>query len=775
MQFLRSITLAVALSLVAGAASAQAPRPDDPAAVADLVIDLGAAEPHVRDQARAGLVRIGGPAVPALVAVLTGGNGRARFEAVRALGAIGSPARAAIPDLERLIGPGDPALADAVKSALATIDPVRHGASAGGTALRVADIVLTLDSRDAVSRLTAIRQLGEVRGPESPAAAEALAARLVAPDDAIRIALLRSLASLGPAAAPAASRVVDALVAGRPAVRAAALDALARVPDAAVPPLLRALARVREAQSDDAHVAPWISAAFWDAGPAVAGPARAALTAGEPFLAAAAADALGAALAVDPESVAAVVTASREGAGIVRRRAAVALGAFGGTASEFTVDPLTALLADRESRAQVEAAESLRQVLVDLAERPARPARSPADVERAIEAGLDWLVAHQDEDGRFDCDGFERHDPPADRSGGAGGPENDVGVSGLAALALLRSGATGRAGAEATWHDTSLRRALRWIAAQQAADGCLVPHEHKHWVYGHAIGALALAEAWARTRCPLWGAAAQRALDYLAAARNPDGAWHYDFRPTSSDTSVNGWCVQAMRAGERAGLRVDPAYAPHLLRYLVTVSNPQTGDVAYQPNSERRYESARTNEMLPRFPPKMTTAMTSSAALQRLLLGQDARSERSLSLGLERIQALPPVWDVSSGRIDLYSWLPGTETMNLVGGDAWTKWKAALRGALVPSQVPAKGGARAGSWDPCDPWSDVGGRLYTTSMAVLCLEVHQGAVAGLPRDPTRDGRGLRAARALDAAAKDTSNHQTVRDAARAALEAARGP
>ena len=40
------------------------------------------------------------------------------------------------------------------------------------------------------------------------------------------------------------------------------------------------------------------------------------------------------------------------------------------------------------------------------------------EVEALVASGLEWLARHQDEDGRWDADGFERHDPPGKPSGG---------------------------------------------------------------------------------------------------------------------------------------------------------------------------------------------------------------------------------------------------------------------------------------------------------------------------------------------------------------------
>jgi len=56
-------------------------------------------------------------------------------------------------------------------------------------------------------------------------------------------------------------------------------------------------------------------------------------------------------------------------------------------------------------------------------------------------------------------------------------------------------------------------------------------------------------------------------------------------------------------------------------------------------------------------------------------------------------------------------------------GDVWKKWNTAMRDQLVQSQ--AQKGHETGSWFmPAGHVSDRGGRLYSTSMATMILEVY---------------------------------------------------
>jgi hypothetical protein len=45
-----------------------------------------------------------------------------------------------------------------------------------------------------------------------------------------------------------------------------------------------------------------------------------------------------------------------------------------------------------------------------------------------------------------------------------------------------------------------------------------------------------------------------------------------------------------------------------------------------------------------------------------------------------------------------------------------------MRKTLLATQRPS--GPLAGSWDPNTRWDGYGGRVYSTSLATLCLEAH---------------------------------------------------
>jgi squalene cyclase len=150
-----------------------------------------------------------------------------------------------------------------------------------------------------------------------------------------------------------------------------------------------------------------------------------------------------------------------------------------------------------------------------------------------VVAALDWLAKHQNADGSWSA---EKH-------------EYDVGVTALAILAFARA-------RRAT--DDAARRGLRWLAAQQDAEGCVGPRSAPKYMYGHLVAAAALAEA--SPTSPLVRHAAQRALHFTLAAQNPGKGWRYLHRSGDNDSSVTGWAVLSLRSAEQAGLAV-PASA----------------------------------------------------------------------------------------------------------------------------------------------------------------------------------------------------------------------
>ena len=83
-----------------------------------------------------------------------------------------------------------------------------------------------------------------------------------------------------------------------------------------------------------------------------------------------------------------------------------------------------------------------------------------------------------------------------------------------------------------------------------------------------------------------------------------------------------------------------------------------------------------------------------------------------------------PVWGANGETVDLYYWYYGTMAMFQMQsqGEYWKHWNEAMRDMLIRHQV--KEGEMRGSWDPVGLWGDIGGRVYSTALVALDLEVY---------------------------------------------------
>ncbi len=354
------------------------------------------------------------------------------------------------------------------------------------------------------------------------------------------------------------------------------------------------------------------------------------------------------------------------------------------------------------------------------------PGKAGTGVESTVRDGLLWLQAHQSADGSWDGDGFMGQCgtiAAGNLCSGPGEALHDVGLTGLALLAFLGDGNTTSRGP----YKEVVARGIRWLKLQQDPDTGLLGDKIGHaYLYNHAIATLAICEAYYFSRSPLLKRCAQDAVNLITTARVPYGAWRYHFPPEGdSDTSITGWMVFALKAAEEAGLSVDPDAYTGALAWLDEVSDPSTGRAGY---TERGGLSSRIANVNDQWPRETGEAMTAVALLTRFFLGQDPAREPIMEKHALLLRAKQPQWDAAGRGIDFYYWYYGIYAMFQMGTfhgvKYWDEWQAAMKVAVLQSQ--SKNGDEKGSWDPAlDAWgSRHGGRVYTTAMGVLCLEVY---------------------------------------------------
>ena len=337
--------------------------------------------------------------------------------------------------------------------------------------------------------------------------------------------------------------------------------------------------------------------------------------------------------------------------------------------------------------------------------------------QRAVEAGLEWLKNHQHPDGFWDCDEFSNQ-CKTNICDGPGNALNDVGCTGLSLLAFLGAGHTVSTG---TYKDV-VKRGLRWLQSQQdREDGCFGGKSGHHFIYNHALAALAMVEGYYLSKQPMLKGAAQKGLDFISRSRNPYKAWRYDYPPAGdNDVSITGWMLFALFAGKDAGLAVDDGALRDGMSYIEEMTDPGTGRTGYH---ERGTYPAREPDDMEKWPNEKSESMTAVAALCRIFNQEEPGKSQRLQQAEDLMKRLLPKWDEDAGTIDFYYWYYGSYAMWQIGGRAWNDWQKAMLTSVVDNQ--RKGGDEDGSWDPhVDPWGDDGGRVYATAINVLCLEVY---------------------------------------------------
>jgi hypothetical protein len=111
---------------------------------------------------------------------------------------------------------------------------------------------------------------------------------------------------------------------------------------------------------------------------------------------------------------------------------------------------------------------------------------------------------------------------------------------------------------------------------------------------------------------------------------------------------------------------------------------------------------------------RATHVMTAEALYCRLLLGT-ATDNPLCNEAAEKILANLPGGGTSP---NFYYWYYATLATYQLQGRTWETWNRAVQKQLLSLQ---KGD---GSWDPDPIWGGHGGRVYSTALGALCLEVY---------------------------------------------------
>jgi hypothetical protein len=312
--------------------------------------------------------------------------------------------------------------------------------------------------------------------------------------------------------------------------------------------------------------------------------------------------------------------------------------------------------------------------------------------EDAVERGLRWLMVHQLHNGnwRYDLKGCPCH-------GECHNPGTEQSTTAATAMALLPYLGAGYTHVEGEYQEV-VRRGLYYLLgrAKPAPRGADWREGQQAAFYSQGLVAIALCEAYAMTQDSALRQPAQQAIDFIVYAQDKrGGGWRYGLGEPG-DLTVTGWQVMALKSAQMAGL---------------VVPTPTIGLAKHFFDSLQCDAGARYGYMKP-VPGQATTAI---GLLMRMYTGW-GRERPALYRGIQYLVT----WGPSD--TNLYYDFYAAQVLHHWGGPEWLAWNQKLREYLIRTQ--ASTGHSAGSWHFPDEHGDHGGRLYSTAMAVLTLEVY---------------------------------------------------
>ena len=332
--------------------------------------------------------------------------------------------------------------------------------------------------------------------------------------------------------------------------------------------------------------------------------------------------------------------------------------------------------------------------------------------ERGVASGLEWIASHQLPNGAWaytqlgnpNCRG-KCKDVMLDKAN-----KSLVSATGMALLPMLGAGMTHKDGR----YRKAVKDGLDYITSNmqvKVESGLpvviLAERGANPVMYHHGLVTIVICEAAAMTRDRNLENIAQRAVNYICWAQDPvGGGWRYAPKQPG-DTSGMAWNLMALKSAQMGYLQVPGITISRVRHFLNNVVGGEGGAVyGYTSNNPNEPEGLKN--------PRPGT--TSIGLLCQMYLGWKA-DHPGLIKGTDYLAQ----WGPNVGNI-YYSYY-ATQVMHHFGGEKWENWNRRMRDGLVARQV--QDGHEKGSWPLEGGHSgEQGGRLYTTAMATMILEVY---------------------------------------------------
>lgn len=304
--------------------------------------------------------------------------------------------------------------------------------------------------------------------------------------------------------------------------------------------------------------------------------------------------------------------------------------------------------------------------------------------ESAVRRALEWLRLNQNAEGSW-------------------GTSDREAMSGLALLTFLAHGET----TASEKYGETVRHAIQYLLARQNDAGEFAKIDTTAGTYAQAICVYALSEAYGMTRILALKAPMEKGVAVLIQGQQAQGGFDYRFaQGPRRDTSLGGWCCQALKAAFIAGAET-PKLKTAMDLAVVDMKSAQNADGSFA------YSDPGSHA---------TPGITAVAVLSLQLLGHGR--EHAVAGGLDYLRAArcdwknPPDWP-------MYAWYYVSQTKFHQGGGSWKSWNNQFAPQFIRNQNPD------GSWTSAGLARKAGtaGRenlhpVYATTLAALTLQVY---------------------------------------------------
>ena len=296
-----------------------------------------------------------------------------------------------------------------------------------------------------------------------------------------------------------------------------------------------------------------------------------------------------------------------------------------------------------------------------------------ARTETVIRGALKYLAAQQNANGSWDTGSGESY---------------EVAMTGYVLIAFLTAGQLPDEG-EYGRHVTN---GLNFLLNSVKGDGTFAS-TGGHYMYGHGIATIALAELYGQTKDARIRPKLEHAVRVIISSQNSRGGWRYQPRVSDDDISVSVLQVVALRAAKNAGLEVPQATIDRAVKYIRSCHH-RNGGFNYQPGGGD-----------PGF------ARSAAAIYSLQVCGQ--YDDPLVKLGSEYIQGR---WE--DRQWFTYGHFYAAPAQYMIGGETWRSWYGKMRDKLVPA---AETQGDLVHWEPMFDQERGTGPVYCTAVYTMIL------------------------------------------------------